>query len=778
CDATGVTLGLDGYYPAAALTGQPAWDFQSVQVTAPTSARTASFAVYMPLQSAFYVLVDDLAFRRVAGATLIEDGAIVTNKIAANAITSDKILAGTIQASDIATGTLTATQIAAGTISASLLAIGSGRNMIPNSDFTGGLKGLDNGFTNTGLTQTLAAGYSPWYPAGMLSAFQSVTGTPTNGTVSDLRLWRVNADGTLGQFSVKPSTKYELSAYFSTHRCDADMGIVWSDSAGAYISESHGNLAGFDFQASGGAISSWARSSVLVTSPATATSCYIIFRSSYNGTGVNPAIFVTGALLAEATPNQTVVSSWTMGGATVVDGGQVVTNSVNASKIIAGSITTDRFTANTIDGSVITAGSLAAAKIVADSITSGQIAVGAIQAAEIDAGAITTTKIGAGQITTSLLAVGTGRNLVPNSDGLAPYGTSTGAGFSPGGATFGMEGATWTAPGMQSFSISFATAPATGSYMLHNFFNANVSGLSYFPATPGVKYEASCYISNHRCLYTYIQLLFETSGGTSTGVISGNSVNTSGSGAISNWGRSVVIGVAPAGTERCYMRVLADLNGQTNPTMFALAPFLAVASPNQTEASPWAPSGVTVINGGQLVTSSVIAEKIVALTITADKIAANTLTAEKIAANTITVNKLVADTVTALRRGVSGAQTVAANSTVNLASKTIIVAIGPVTCTAFVNLANSDLLAFASTNAAVELVMAGSVVATAYPFPHDRFGGGKTYQGIYTLEGAVNCATGSQSFYIRVVNSLSQAFDVTSSSIQVSEMKNSSNPAS
>ena len=72
-----------------------------------------------------YWVTAALTLQPTASATLIQDGAISTNKIAANAVTAAQIAAGTITAAQIAAGTITATQLAANTITAAQIAAGT-----------------------------------------------------------------------------------------------------------------------------------------------------------------------------------------------------------------------------------------------------------------------------------------------------------------------------------------------------------------------------------------------------------------------------------------------------------------------------------------------------------------------------------------------------------------------------------------------------------------------------------------------------------------------------
>lgn len=71
------------------------------------------------------VEAQDFRIEEVMPGTLIQDGVITTDKIAANAVTAAKIAALTITAAEIAANTITASQIAANTITASEIAAGT-----------------------------------------------------------------------------------------------------------------------------------------------------------------------------------------------------------------------------------------------------------------------------------------------------------------------------------------------------------------------------------------------------------------------------------------------------------------------------------------------------------------------------------------------------------------------------------------------------------------------------------------------------------------------------
>jgi hypothetical protein len=94
--------------------------------TLPSNARAMSpLALLNVSGSAGYEEVQDIRIEEALPSTLIQDGVITTNKLAANAVTAAKIAANTITASQIASDTITASQIAANAITTSELAADS-----------------------------------------------------------------------------------------------------------------------------------------------------------------------------------------------------------------------------------------------------------------------------------------------------------------------------------------------------------------------------------------------------------------------------------------------------------------------------------------------------------------------------------------------------------------------------------------------------------------------------------------------------------------------------
>lgn len=196
--------------------------------------------------------------------------------------------------------------------------------------------------------------------------------------------------------------------------------------------------------------------------PVVVTSLPALPSASYPAGG-GDLLFLTADQRLYKTANGT---TWVL----AVDGSDLSAGSITDTKILDGSITTPKMTANAINGDRITAGTLAAAKIVADSITAGQIATAAIGADEIAANVISVGKF----------ADGTGDNMAPNplfsvtngvavdTDGVAIFGWSTSA--------FARYSTTRTKYGAQSLRLSHLADTTVKQFLS-----------AFIPVTPGRK---------------------------------------------------------------------------------------------------------------------------------------------------------------------------------------------------------------------------------------------------------------------------------------------------
>lgn len=108
-----------------------------------------------------------------------------------------------------------------------------------------------------------------------------------------------------------------------------------------------------------------------------------------------------------------------------------------------------------------------------------------------------------------------------------------------------------------------------------------------FPVVAGKRYEASCYLSAHRCV-AQVRISWYDINGTYISDSTGGLVTTAGQGDLVNWERSYVFAVAPANAVSANVGSLATYDGvQNNPYMFQSMVFMAPALASQTVPSPW-----------------------------------------------------------------------------------------------------------------------------------------------------------------------------------------------
>ena len=302
-------------------------------------------------------------------------------------------------------------------------------------------------------------------------------------------------------------------------------------------------------------------------------------------------------------------------------------------------------------------------------------------------GTVGANQIAAGSITTSKLAVGSGGNIVSNSGPvlgaetvdwtLGYYNTTTATGPTAGGAAERPAGGA-------SIKVT-----ATGAAVDKIF---GLQSLDNFPVMPGVKYEFSAYLAGTNTKLLAMKLIWCDANGNQLSVDgSGNPVyEQAGSGGnaaistnIATWYRSTGITTpAPDNARQAFIIMRGTCASTSNPTMVASQIFVAQAGPNQTEISPWSPSGVaTLIDGTGIKAGSITADRLVAgtitaasavianaaietatikdaaittakigdLAVTAAKIADATITAAKIANATITDAKIANATITSAK---------------------------------------------------------------------------------------------------------------------------------
>lgn len=262
------------------------------------------------------------------------------------------------------------------------------------------------------------------------------------------------------------------------------------------------------------------------------------------------------------------------------------------------------------------------------------------------------TSIGPGSLT-----VGSGRNYIRNSDCMV--GTADWSSFTNSGSTvtLGTNFVNWSLNGGGGtcyLTVSPAPAAATASQAFLTF------GI---PIVPGARYEASAYLGTVRVTDALVQLQWLDAGGTQISVANGNAcTGTTPNGlTLSQYCRSGVVATAPAGAHNARVLVTATHDGQAAPFVFFVHNYFGEALPQQTELTPWGPSGVTEITGGLIRTGTITADKISTTTLSA--ITANLGT---VTAGTLTgVTAVFGGTVTLDNAGVAIAQGTSSFNSIN-----------------------------------------------------------------------------------------------------------------
>ncbi|MFC7661729.1 phage tail protein [Methylorubrum suomiense] len=396
------------------------WTQIAKQITTPSTAAFMRFQLYHHTESNVQFLdFASIAIRRTTGVTLIEDGAITTDKIfanavvagkiAADAITAREILARSITAAEIQAGTITGNEIRAGSISADRLvansitaaqiqagAIGADQiaagaiiadkigvglttgNLIWNSDLA-----IDGWYSSVGGNQSgtsinLRAASESYAVAGTRASIQLYNGSATAGNISYFNLNFPNAsNGKDNLFPIQGSKTYEFFSYLSTHRCQGYIQAHFHDGSNflpAVSSNVIDNVPG-----SGAPNDTW-RARLKATAPATAKFVLLRVVQTFTTTNVaNGAFLIASGFYLGVVPTGTpagVYSDYVPQSATIITGGALAANSITAREIRAGSITTDLLQAGQINVDTIAAnGSISAAKLKADVLTVGNITI-------------------------------------------------------------------------------------------------------------------------------------------------------------------------------------------------------------------------------------------------------------------------------------------------------------------------------------------------------------------------------------------------------------------
>jgi hypothetical protein len=310
------------------------------------------------------------------------------------------------------------------------LTVGTGRNMIRNSDCTVATTDW-NLFTNTGLTTQLLGpwpGVGDWGLGGYPNdCYIAVTGTPSAGAVSSAFGGGLVGGAGFNGISVLADQRYEASAYIGVHRSGDTYALIqWFNSSATLISSSNGNVC-TAAKAGGATLSGYCRSGVVATAPTGAVAARLVVQTTHTAE-LDPFIFMAHMYFGEAAPAQEDLTPWGAAGTTAINNGLIETDAINARTIAADSITTSELAADSVTSAKIVAGTIVASDIASGTITATQIAANTITGDEIaaiqlsaisaDLGTITAGSITGGTIDGATVRAGSGDEVTLNSSGI------------------------------------------------------------------------------------------------------------------------------------------------------------------------------------------------------------------------------------------------------------------------------------------------------------------------------------------------------------------------
>lgn len=163
---------------------------------------------------------------------------------------------------------------------------------------------------------------------------------------------------------------------------------------------------------------------------------------------------------------------------------------------------------------------------------------------------------------------------------------------------------TWRPSGGGSVYATIPGAPTIGGIF-------DVLQTNKVPVVGGSWYDASAYISSHRCT-SYVTIAWFDSNDTYINEVGGSQISGAFSGALVNWGRSVLFAQAPANAAKASFYVRSIVKG-TNPYCFVAFAYLGKSVVGQTVHSDWSEgssAGSTIIDGSRIATGSVAADRL------------------------------------------------------------------------------------------------------------------------------------------------------------------------
>lgn len=379
---------------------------QKVAANAITANHLAANSVIAAKVAAGAIAAEHLSAGAITVGKL-QDGAVTGDKIAATTITGDKIVTGAITADKVATNAVTADKIAANAITAAKISAGAvGAEQIAANAITAKhLVVADRSNLHPDPTVSLGGESELWSIPSWVAAIPAGTSTVGWGFSGGVLRATAPNPGTVWNGPCLRTRNIELQGgqdyvlSFRHRRFNAGTSVFrtvvyFYDANGEHISGANALL--------NHTTSSAIPQDVIlsVTAPDKASSMQIYYQqhpdTSTSGFIVGD-FFVRRAASAELIVDGAITADKLATGSVVA--GKLAANSVAASHISAGAITTDKLAVDSVTAAKIATGSVNASKIEASAVTADKLAANSVTAIKIAANAVTADKIQAGTIT-------------------------------------------------------------------------------------------------------------------------------------------------------------------------------------------------------------------------------------------------------------------------------------------------------------------------------------------------------------------------------------------
>lgn len=364
------------------------WLNYSLPVSMPAGTAGVRLRIYRAAnQGTGTVFMTNIRLYRMNEASLIQNGAITTAKIAAGAVTANEIAANTITAAKIAAGTITATEIAADTITAAniaanaitakQLAIGNFDNLVLNPTFA---DGTTNGWSAppTGWVYTARGGSGLQLSMPASAAIRITGGDVTGRTMqSDPGVWN----------ECNPDDQFYFSVDMAADAAPLADGMrlqLQYKLADGTITTPAANAANSGVSQSFTITTSWATYNCTLTAPA-------------NCVGVKAQIS------REGNANAANIFWTDLRAIRIKDGTLIKDGAITTAKITAGAVTANEIAAATITGAKIAAGTITASNIAALTITANEIAASTITAAKLNVTTLSAITANVGTLTAGII---------------------------------------------------------------------------------------------------------------------------------------------------------------------------------------------------------------------------------------------------------------------------------------------------------------------------------------------------------------------------------------